>query len=206
MTRTLYLAQREHRAYASEVLALRGLETGRALFGRRFDDAIVAAFMVPAGPRAKQTRVRFSPDSEWQQIHSDFLHSRFTGAYLGDLHSHPGSFDQPSTHDLKTAREIVTSPAWNTPEAVFPIAVIDGDVVRLRAFLMTRETLGFQEIALEIVPDTHPLMMAVLTGTDALKQEVNRASEVPSGRKPRRSVARRIIRRAAAGLWRLSAR
>ena len=204
MKPTLYLSDHEHRSYVDEVLLYRDRECGRALFGRRIDTDFVVGFLVPAGPGAHQTRVRFSPDADWQQVHSDVLHARVRARYLGDLHSHPGSFDVPSAHDLKTAQAIVSSPEWATPEAVYPIAVIDGATVRIRAFLITRATLEFDEIPLSIIPDTHPLMTTVLTGTDAPQQEVPRAPEDTSRRAPRRASPRRVVRRAAAALRRLA--
>lgn len=204
MKPTLYLSHHEHRSYADEVLLHRDRECGRAMFGRRIGIDFVAGFLVPAGPGAHQTRVRFSPDADWQQVHSDFLHARVGARYLGDLHSHPGSFDVPSAHDLKTARQIVSSTEWETPEAVYPIAVIDGDAVRIRAFHMTRATLDFDEIPLSIIPDTHPLMTAVLTGTDAPLQEVLRAPQDTTRCDPRRTSPRRVVRRAAAALRRLA--
>lgn len=201
----LYVSEHEHRSYSDEVLTNRDRECGRAMFGRRIGNDFVAGYLIPAGPGARQTRVRFSPDTSWQQIHADHLHARVRAVYLGDLHSHPGLFDVPSAHDLKTAMEIVSSVEWDTPEAVFPIAVVDGGIVRVRAFLMTRATREFDEISLSIIPDTHPLMTAVLTGTDAPQQEVPRAPEDTPRRVARRATSRRLVRRAAAALRRLSA-
>ena len=206
MMPTLYLSEHEHRSFTDEVLAGPDRECGRGIFGRRIENDFVAAFLIPAGPGAHQTRVRFSPDTNWQQIHADQLHARVCAVYLGDVHSHPGLFDMPSAHDVRTAREIVSSADWDTPEAVYPIAVIDGGAVRIRAFLMTRATQAFDEIPLLIIPDSHPLMTAVLTGTDALRLEVPRAPEDTPRRAARRAAPRRIIRGAAAALRRLSSR
>jgi hypothetical protein len=163
-------------------------------------------FSIAAGPGAKQSPVRFSPDFEWQQTFLNFLFSRFGVDYLGDWHRHPGLFDRPSAYDLRTARHIVTDAGWNVRQALFPIAVIEGGEVRIRAYLMRRETLEFEAIPIEIVPDTDPRMTAVLTGMDANKQEGFRAqgTALPARRLRRRASARRLVRRLAAGLRHLA--
>jgi integrative and conjugative element protein (TIGR02256 family) len=206
MIRRLVLAERAYGAIVADCLVHAATEIGGVLPGRTVGDAFVVPFSIPAGPRAKKSVVRFSPDSGWQQVFLDYLHARFGTDYVGDWHRHPGLYDQPSAHDLRTARHIVTDPDWNKPEAVFPIAVIDSGVVRIRAYLMRREVLEFQEIPIEIVPDTDPRMTAVLTGMDAQKEEAAHAEAKARaiGRQPRRNPVRRVLRRMAAGLRHLS--
>lgn len=206
MRPVLVLAERAHRDWVAHCQASPGTETGGVLPGRILDGAFVVPFSIAAGPAAKQSSVRFSPDFEWQQIFLDFLFDRFGVDYLGDWHRHPGRFDRPSAHDLRTARHIVTDPKWNVRQAVFPIAVIEDTKVRIRAYLMRRETLDFEEIPLEIVPDTDLRMTAVLTGMDANKQEGLHAqgAALPPRRLRRRARARRLLRRLAAGLRHLS--
>jgi integrative and conjugative element protein (TIGR02256 family) len=206
MPQVLVLAERAHGAIVADCLAHLGTEIGGLLPGRAVDDAFVVPFSIPAGPGAKKTPVRFSPDCGWQQVFLDFLFARFAVDYLGDWHRHPGHFDRPSAQDLRTARHIVNDPGWDVSQALFPIAVIDGAEVRIRAYLMRRESLEFEEIPLEIVPDTDPRMTAVLTGMDATKKESlhAEAGAVPAGGLRRRSAARRFVGRLAAGLRRLS--
>lgn len=86
--------------------------------------------------------------------------------YVGDWHKHPSQVDRPSGQDRETARHIVTDDGWNRVEAVFPIAIVDGKQVRMRAFLMYRFTSDFEEMPIEIVPDTDPRVVRVLIGTD----------------------------------------
>lgn len=206
MSRTLVLAERVLAGIEAECLAHDSVETGGVLPGRVVTDRIIVPFTIPAGPGALQAAARFSPDSPWQQTLLDYLYTRFRVDYVGDWHRHPGRFDQPSAHDLRTARQIVTDPTWSKPEAVFPIAVIDGGRVRLRAYLMQRTTLQFEEIPITVVPDSDPLMRAVLTGMDAPPKEEIHADPpiVDPGRMPRRHLARRFLRRMAAGLRHLS--
>ena len=45
--------------------------------------------------------------------------------YVSDWHIHPGSFDQPSSHDLDMSRCIVSDDEWDSPAVVFPIGVIE---------------------------------------------------------------------------------
>lgn len=206
MGRVVILAERELARIESECLTHADTETGGALPGRAIDDAIVIPFTIAAGPNALRAVARFSPDSAWQQTVLDYLYARFGVDYQGDWHRHPGRFDRPSDHDLATARRIVTDPSWNKASAVFPIAVIDGGHVRMRAYLMRRETEEFEEIPINIVPDTHPLMRAVLTGMEAEEKEESHVgpSTVVARGNPRRHAARRLLRQAAAGLRRLS--
>lgn len=86
--------------------------------------------------------------------------------YVGDWHKHPSHFDRPSGRDRETARTIVTDDGWNQIEAVFPIATVDGKQVRMRAFLMYRYGSDFEEMPIEIVPDTDPRVVRVLIGPD----------------------------------------
>ncbi len=86
--------------------------------------------------------------------------------YVGDWHKHPGCFDTPSAQDRQTARHIVTDAEWDQLEAVFPIAVVDGDHIRMRAYLMYRYRDDFAEVPIEIVPDTDPRVLSVLAGDE----------------------------------------
>ena len=201
MPRVLVLAERAHRAIVADCLAHAATEIGGVLPGRTVGDTFVVPFSIPAGPGAKKTPVRFSPDWCWQQVFVDFLFARFRVDYLGDWHRHPGLFDRPSAHDLRTARHIVTHPGWDVRQALFPIAVIDGAEVRIRAYLMRRETLEFEEIPIEIVSDTDPRMTAVLTGMEAPSQkETLHATERPAGRGRRGAAVCSLLRRFATHL------
>ncbi len=207
MPRRLVLAKSAYQTVVSDCLRHADTEIGGVLPGQRLGDEYVVPFSISAGPRAKKSAVRFSPDSDWQQVLLDYLYARFGTDYVGDWHRHPGLHDQPSTHDLRTARRIVTDHCWNKSEALFPIAVIDNGTVRLRVYLMSRETLQFEEIPFEVVPDSDPRMMAVLTGMDAdTKKETIHADPtiVDSRRLQGRHPTRRILRRVAAGLRHLS--
>lgn len=84
--------------------------------------------------------------------------------YVGDWHKHPARFDMPSEQDRETARQIVTDASWDRIEAVFPIAIVDGTRIRLRAFLMYRHGSNFIEIPVEVVSDRDPRVLYVLTG------------------------------------------
>lgn len=207
MSRRLVLAKSAYQAVVSDCLRHSDTEIGGVLPGRPVGGEFVVPFSISAGPRAIKSAVRFSPDSRWQQTILDYLHARFGTDYIGDWHRHPGLFDQPSRHDLRTARHIVTDPIWNKAEALFPIAVIDDGTVRLRAYLIRRETLQFEEIPLEVVPDSDSRMIAVLTGMDAdtMKETIHADTAILDSRRLQgRHPARRLLRRLAAGLRHLS--
>jgi integrative and conjugative element protein (TIGR02256 family) len=204
MSYILVLAKSVLRAIEEQCLEHHATETGGVLQGRLVGREFVVPFMIPAGPHATKTPVHFAPDSDWQQVILDFLFARFGADYVGDWHRHPRSFDRPSAHDLRTARTIVRT--WKSPVALFPIAVIEGGRVRLRAYLMRRDTLQFEDVAIEVADDNDPRMIAVLTGRDASNQGVLRVQADDAGREPRASDRGGIIRRAAAALRALSAR
>ena len=162
------LPERVYEAIERDCLEHDSTETGGVLVGARVGPDIVVAFGVPAGPKAVRSASGFAPDAEWQQEVLNLLHARFAGIapvdYVADWHRHPGSCDRPSEHDLRTARGIVTDPTWNRVEAVFPIAVLEKRRVRLRAFHAYRYRAGFEEMSIEIVPDSDPRMRALLVG------------------------------------------
>lgn len=205
MPNALVVAEPAFAMLADDCRAHPDTETGGVLLGEVRADAIVATFAVPAGRRAHRSGSGFRPDVASQQRHLDFLHSRFGTDYVGDYHRHPGSYDRPSTTDLATARRIVTSRRWNKPVAVFPIVVIEHDVIRMRAWVITRESNTFTEIPVEVVPDTDPRVRAVI-----LREPVDKGGEHATKQSPRRrrgsDRASSFLRRLAARLWPRSAR
>lgn len=204
MSYVLVLARSVLRAIERQCLEHRATETGGVLQGRLVGREFIVPFMIPAGPHATKTPVHFAPDSDWQQVLLDFLYARFGADYVGDWHRHPGSFDRPSSHDLRTARTIVGT--WKSPIALFPIAVIEDGRVRLRAYLMRRDILQFENVGLEIVDDNDPRMIAVLTGRDATTKGVFHVPTNDARCEPRAARRGGIFRRAAAALRALSAR
>jgi integrative and conjugative element protein (TIGR02256 family) len=178
----LVIAERAYRAAVDEVLAHRESETGGILVGRKVAGDFVVPFVVGGGPGAERSWGGFAPDNAWQQEFLDFLFQRFGLDYLGDFHRHPGWFDRPSRTDWKTARRIVSDVAWGKPEALFPIAIIEKDRVRIRAYVMARRAKNFVEIPIEVVSDSDPRMAAVLirVKTKEEKDEGN-TSRCPGG-------------------------
>ena len=172
MTTRLLLSNRAMAAIVADVLAHPATETGGLLPCRIVGNAMIVPFTIPGGSNATRTPSRFSPDTISQQVLLDFAFDLFSVDFGGAWHKHPGLFDQPSAHDLKTAQHIVTDPTWNKPHAVFPIAVIDGGQVRIRAYLMQRSTQVFEEIPVEVIPDADARVVEILSGLHAAKQEV----------------------------------
>lgn len=187
----LLIAQRVNALIEARCRAYPDVETGGVLLGTK----LRVLFDVSDGPRAHRSREAFRPSAAWQQRYVDYLFERFGVDYLGDWHKHPSHVPTPSATDLATARTIVTSERWNTPQAVFPIATMDRGVVSLRAFRITRENQRFEEIPIVIVPDSDPRLIAVLTGTSTSKEEEHDAPRCGSGRRPSRALLERIARR-----------
>ena len=172
MVTHLVLAHRVRAQVEAEILAHPEVETGGLLPARVIGDSMVVPFTIAAGPKARRARARFSPDTEWQQQLLDEAFANFTCVFGGAWHRHPGTFDVPSSVDHKTARHIVTDAEWDTKQAVFPIAVVRGGKVCLRAFLMHRDAPNFIEVPIEVVPNHDPLVLEVLGGAAWVKQEV----------------------------------
>lgn len=192
--RALILARRAHEEIVRDCLAHARAETGGVLVGRSVGDDLVVPFVVGAGPRSIRTYAGFAPDPAYQQQHVDYLFHRFGVNYVGDWHRHPGRFDTPSDHDCATAARITTDPAWNTPLAAFPIAVIDRGHVRVRAFLMARGAHDFRELPLQITEDSDPLMQAALLALQPSRKETSPYVAIQSSHRPAPRAARRALR------------
>ena len=171
MTTRLLLSKRALASIEMDVLAHPLTETGGLLPCRLMGTSMVVPFTIPGGPAATRSPSRYSPDTAWQQLLLDFAFDQFAVDFGGAWHKHPGLFDQPSAYDVKTARHIVTDPTWDKASAVFPIAVVDAGRVRLRAYLMQRTTQTFEEIAIEVIPDSDPRVLEILGGPRAEREE-----------------------------------
>lgn len=196
----LVIARPVYRTIAEECLAHPDVETGGVLVGRRFSHFLVAAFNIPAGGASRRVASAFAPDPDWQQQYLNYLVDRFDINYIGDWHKHPGSFDQPSDRDFRTAREIVTESAWDVAEAVFPIAVIRSSSIALRAYLMRRGATAFVEMPITILNDTDYRIRQILLqdrgpqGRQHERQAQDAAHRSAAGAS-RRGFVRRVIER-----------
>jgi len=166
------MTRRANSAIDADVMVHPDTETGGLLPCRVVGDSSIAPFTIGAGPKAVRTPTRFSPDTEYQQQLLDFAFEVLALNFGGAWHKHPGDLDEPSAYDLKTARHIVTDREWNVEQAVFPIAVVRDGQVRLRAYLMRRSALEFEEIPIEVVSDADPRVVEILSGSQAAKREV----------------------------------
>lgn len=171
MIARLVTAQRGIRQLEADVLRHPGVETGGLLPARVIGDAMVAPFTISGGPKAKRAPARFSPDVDWQQSLLDHAFENFGLVFGGAWHRHPAHFDAPSAVDHATARHIVTDPAWDLIQAVFPIAIVRDGEVHVRAYLMHRDAPEFLEIPFEVVPDDDPRVLEVLGGPEAKQKE-----------------------------------
>ena len=197
MTRTCVFPMTAYGQLVHACHAQAGIETGGALVGWHVDGRFIIPFVLRAGPRAKGTAVSFEPDCAAQQPILDFLFARFGADYVGDFHSHPVTYPLPSSRDWSTAIEIVTSQDWNTPHAVFPIAVVKGSRVHVRAFALSCGQDDFREIPIEIVPDHHPLIVEFLISKP---KEVRNNGADTAHRRRGSSAGGSLVRRVAARL------
>lgn len=99
-------------------------ETGGMFLGYEAGNGeAVVTHLIGPGPRAKHSRFRFSPDSEYQQAELE-THFRATNGretYLGDWHTHPHSNSRLSWVDKKTLARIAKTPASGTRNPLMAI-------------------------------------------------------------------------------------
>lgn len=158
----LILTKKAYRSIVEECASFPEVETGGILIGKRLHENLVIPFALGSGPKAKRSWTRYSPDFEWQQEALDKLFGRYLVNYVGSFHRHPGSFCRPSSIDRKTAREIISSPDWNVPEAIFPIIIIKGGRIKLFPYYLSRDSKDFQPIPWQIVSHKNQLVRATL--------------------------------------------
>ena len=203
MPAVLMLPACVYNGMGADALAHPGNETGGTILGLRRGIEFIGVINIPAGSAARRTAVNYSPDTVWQQAIVDVVTQRLRHlTYIVDWHIHPGSFDRPSAHDLRTARHIVSDSGWDSPAVVFPIGVREMGKVRFRAYLMQRETLEFEEIPIVVLDDHDPRIIAALTGMEATQMEASnegQAAHDPGGERRSRGT-RGNFRRIAAGI------
>lgn len=88
-------------------------ETGGMLLGYEAGNGeAVVTYLIGPGPKAKHSRFRFNPDSEYQQAKLETYFHKTNGreTYLGDWHTHPHSSSNLSWVDKKTLARIARAP------------------------------------------------------------------------------------------------
>ena len=159
----LILTDKAYRSILDECLAAPETETGCILVGKKIDEQrVVAPFALGPGLKTLQTRIRFAPDVKWQQVYLEKLFNRYSVNYVGSYHRHPGNYCQPSSLDLKAARQIVSDPEWNVREAIFPIINLTGGRIKLYAYHLSRASDEFCSIDWQIISHRDRLIKHVL--------------------------------------------
>lgn len=139
----LILTDKAYRSILDECLATPKTETGGILMGKKIKgDRLVVPFALGPGRNPMRTRLRFSPDVEWQQVYLERLFNRYGVNYVGSYHRHPGYNCTPSFIDLKAARQIVFDPEWNVTEAVFPIINLADKRIRFHPYYYSQASQG----------------------------------------------------------------
>jgi integrative and conjugative element protein (TIGR02256 family) len=88
-------------------------ETGGMLLGYEASNGeVVVTHLIGPGPKARHSRFRFTPDSEYQQAELEGYFQKTSGreTYLGDWHTHPHSNSNLSWVDKKTLARIARTP------------------------------------------------------------------------------------------------
>ena len=159
----LIMSHHAYRSIVEECLSFPEVETGGILIGKKIDDkCIVAPFTLGSGKSPFRTRTRYSPDIKWQQVHLEKLFSRYGVNYVGSYHRHPGNYCVPSSYDYKAACQIVTDPAWNVTDAIFPIINLAGKKISFYPYYFSRTSREFRLINWQIVSPKNKLIRDVL--------------------------------------------
>ena len=83
-------------------------EAGGILLGFRRDTHLHVAMATPPGPRDRRSKYHFYRDAEChaQTALSQWAKTQETMDYVGEWHTHPEDYPQPSALDLKEWRQI----------------------------------------------------------------------------------------------------
>jgi integrative and conjugative element protein (TIGR02256 family) len=134
------------------------LETGGMLLGYRADnsDTVVTRIVGP-GPKAKHSRYRFRPDTDYQQrlLEEHFYGTGGKETYLGDWHTHPEGSTSMSHIDKRTLRRIAQTPSSATSDPVMAIlaGAENGWELGATRYIGSRRTLLFVSYELrKLVP------------------------------------------------------
>lgn len=158
----LIVTDKIYRKIMSECKSSHNIETGGILIGKRLPGFMVVIFALGPGIKARRTRNRFSPDIQWQQAILEKLFNRHGVNYVGSYHFHPENDCLPSRLDLKVARQVVSDPEWNAPEAIFPIVSTVDHEMKFFPYYFSRTSEHFQLIDRQIIPHADPVIRHIL--------------------------------------------
>jgi len=156
---SVLFSQKAHDLILRECVSHEGIESGGILLGKKVENStFVVALAIGSGPGAARSRFQFSPDFTWQQRILDKLLSYYSIDYLGSFHRHLGFNHWPSNQDYRSAHEIVSSPDWNTPEAIFPIVNFNNGIIQIYPYYFSQKSNGFQPVSWMIIPNKSHLL------------------------------------------------
>lgn len=152
-------SQKAYNLILRECVSHKDIESGGILMGKKMKNSdFVVAFAIGSGPRAVRSSFRFTPDVTWQQGILDKLFSLYSIDYVGSFHRHPGLNHRPSSLDYKAASEIISSPDWNTSEAIFPIVNFNDGRIEIHPYYFSQKSNGFQPVSWMIIPNKSRLL------------------------------------------------
>jgi len=156
-------SQKAYNIILRECVSHGGKESGGILMGKKLENSdFVVAFAIGSGPGAVRSPFRFTPDVPWQQMILDKLFSLHPIDYLGSFHRHLGFNHWPSNQDYRSAYEIISSPDWNTPEAIFPIVNFNNGIIQIYPYYFSQKYNDFQPICWTIIPNQSHLLKSAL--------------------------------------------
>jgi len=153
-----------------------GRETGGILIGPRpTDTAIVITSATGPGPDGD-----LASYAGWE-TDPDYLNEKLIEArdenpvvnLRGFWHRHPGRIRRPSSQDLMEARRILEDVEHYKlhGELVMPIVTVTQKRIAIRAYYITNNEQGFEEIPVKVVPDSDEMVKALLSPRKVIEFE-----------------------------------
>jgi len=141
-------------------------ETGGMLVGKEIGNEFIITDFIGPGPNSHHSVSSFSYDPEYElKEYEKIINENDSVELLGWIHKHPGDFDRPSSVDLEFANQVFDNKEWQEwdfDKLLMPIVNLFNDSFKITNYLITKDKRNFEIIPLEIVPESHPKVQALL--------------------------------------------
>ena len=153
-----------------------GKETGGILIGPApTDETIIITSATGPGHDGKcASFASWETDTDYLNEKLKMAREENPGVNLrGFWHRHPGQMSHPSTQDLWEARKILADKKHYKLDGklIMPIVTVAQERVTIHAYYITDEELRFEEISLEVIPDSDKVLKSLLASKKAVEVE-----------------------------------
>ena len=153
-----------------------GKETGGILIGPApTDETIIITSATGPGHDGKcASSASWQTDPDYLNGELKMAREENPGVNLrGFWHRHPGQMSHPSTQDLWEARKILADKKHYKLDGklIMPIVTVAQERVTIHAYYITDEELRFEEISLEVIPDSDKVLKSLLASKKAVEVE-----------------------------------